>query len=331
MPRFESRTPRRGPRQQPPAEIGTIRAARVPLRSVLARTLSVSLTLGLTLGLSLAAVSCGGPEGSRPGETTLDRIHRTGVVRVGYANEAPYAYLDSSGDRLTGEAPEIARAVLGRMGVPKIEGVLTEFGALIPGLKAGRFDLIAAGMYVTPARCREIDFSDPTYCIGEGYLVKAGNPLGLHSYEDARANEDARIGVVAGAVELGYAQAVGIPRDRIVVFPDAPSAVAGVQSGRVDAYAGTILTVRDLLAKADDPGLEVAEPFTNPVIDGKPTQGCGAFGFRPDDDAFRTAFGEQLHGFLGSPEHLDLVRPFGFTKDDLPGGVTAAGLCGGAG
>lgn len=280
--------------------------------------------------LLVVAGGCSAPGGNRAGESTLERVRRTGVVRVGYANEAPYAYLDSATDRLTGEAPEIARAVLGRMGVPEIEGVLTEFGALIPGLKAGRFDVIAAGMYITPARCREVDFSDPTYCIGEGYLVKAGNPRGLHSYDDARENGEVRIGVVAGAVELGYAEAVGIPRDRIVVFPDAPSAVAGVQSGRVDAYAGTMLTVRDMLAKADDPELEVAEPFSNPVIDGKTTRGCGAFGFRPGDDAFREAFEEQLHGFLGSPEHLDLVRPFGFTEADLPGGATAAGLCVGA-
>jgi len=277
--------------------------------------------------LSGAVWGCGNPDGNREGESTLERIRRTGVVRVGYANEAPYAYLDSENDRLTGEAPEIARAVLGQMEVPRIEGVLTEFGALIPGLKAGRFDMIAAGMYITPTRCREIDFSDPTYCIGEGFLVKAGNPYDLHSYEDAKANDEVEIGVVAGAVELGYAEAVGIPRDRIVVFPDAPSAVAGVQSGRVSAYAGTILTVRDMLGKADDPGLEVAEPFTNPVIDGKTTQGCGAFGFRSDDDAFREAFEEHLRGFIGTPEHLKLVRPFGFTDADLPGGVTAAKLC----
>jgi len=293
--------------------------------------ISLCLALCLACTVTLAATSCSGPDDTRAGETTLERIHRTGVVRVGYANEAPYAYLDSENDRLTGEAPEIARAVLGQMDVPKIEGVLTEFGALIPGLKAGRFDMIAAGMYITPTRCNEIDFSDPTYCIGEGFLVKAGNPYDLHSYDDARENDDVEVGVVAGAVELGYAEAVGIPRDRIVVFPDAPSAVAGVQSGRVDAYAGTILTVRDMLAKADDSGLEVAEPFTNPVIDGKTTQGCGAFGFRPDDDAFREAFETKLHGFIGTPEHLELVRPFGFTEQDLPGGVTAAGLCAGKG
>lgn len=255
---------------------------------------TLAAAAGLLLLILLGAVACARGGGGEAGESTLDRLRRQGVARVGFANEAPYAYLDSKTDRLTGEAPEIARTVLERMGIPEIEGVLTEFGALIPGLKAERFDLIAAGMYVKPARCREIDFSDPTYCIGEGFLVRAGNPLGLHSYEEARDNEEATLGVVAGAVELGYARDVGVPENRIVIFPDAPSAVAGVQSGRIDAYAGTSLTVKDMLAKADDPRLELAEPFRNPVIDGEEVQGCGAFGFREADDAFREEFNLSL-------------------------------------
>lgn len=278
-------------------------------------------------GLLALLAACAGEGERRPGETTLERIQRVGVVRVGFANEAPYAYLDSRTGRLTGEAPEIARAVLERLGVPEVEGVLAEFGALIPGLKAGRFDLIAAGMYIQPARCREIDFSDPTYCIGEGFLVAAGNPLGLHSYEDARDRGEARIGVVAGAVELGYAREIGIPEARIVVFPDAPSAVAGVRSGRIDAYAGTSLTVRDMLRKAGDPGLEVAEPFADPVIGGEPARGCGAFGFRKGDDHLREELDRRLADFLGTPEHLELVAPFGFGPQTLPGGATAEELC----
>ena len=291
-----------------------------PSRRPIAALLAVAVLASL-------AVACGG-SGERPGESTLARLRRQGVARVGYANEAPYAYLDSKSDRLTGEAPEIARKVLAGLGIPRVEGVLTEFGALIPGLEAKRFDLIAAGMYIKPRRCREIDFSNPTYCIGEGFLVRAGNPADLHSYRDVAESEAATLGVVAGAVELGYARKTGIPDDRIVVFPDAPSAVAGVQSGRVDAYGGTSLTVRDLFDKADDPNLEIASPFTGPVIDGQPVQGCGAFGFRKGEDAFRKAFDERLDGFLGTPAHLDLVRPFGFTRRELPGDLTAAELCG---
>lgn len=259
--------------------------------------------------------------------TTLQKIQKQGVVRIGYANEAPYAYVDEKTGRLTGEAPEIARVVLARMGVERVEGVLTEFGSLIPGLKAKRFDIIAAGMYILPKRCREIAFSNPTYKIGEAFLVKAGNPLDLHSYEDMAAHPDAVVGVVTGAVELAYARATGIDDERIAVLPDAPSAVASVQAGRIDAYAGTALTIQDMLNKAGDGGVERAEPFTDPVIEGETVIGYGAFGIRKADKALLEALNRRLEAFIGSDQHLELVRPFGFTDAELPGDASAVQLC----
>jgi polar amino acid transport system substrate-binding protein len=281
-------------------------------------------SLAILLGCALP-LACSRTE--RDGESALDRMRRQGVARIGFANEAPYAYVDPESGRLTGEAPEIARAVLGRMGVAKVEGVLTEFGSLIPGLKAGRFDLIAAGMYVTPARCREVAFSEPTYSIGGAFLVAAGNPRDLHAYRDVRADPEARLGVMAGAVERGYAQRAGIPGRQVVTFPDAPSAVAGLLAARVDAFAATALTARDLLAKSGSDALALAEPFEDPVFDGHPARGYGAFAFRKEDVALRDAFDAELAGFIGSPQHRALVQPFGFTEDDLPGGATTAELC----
>jgi polar amino acid transport system substrate-binding protein len=268
-----------------------------------------------------------GEAGAETRASTLESIRAAGAVRVGYANEAPYAYRDSATGRLTGEAPEIVRVILAGLGVDEIEGVLTEFGSLIPGLQAGRFDIIAAGMYILPERCEQIAFSNPTYAIGEAIVVKAGNPKRLHSYEDILNDETATLGVVSGAVQRDYARTVGIPEDRVIVFPDAPSAVAGVEAGRVDAYGGTSLTVQDLLDKTRSGGLERADPFTGPAIDGVEVRGYGAFGFRKADSDLREAINEGLAGFIGSPEHLELVRPFGFTEIDMPGDVTADELC----
>ena len=247
-------------------------------------------------------------------------------MRVGFANEAPYAYVDTKTGRLTGEAPELARLVFRQLGVPEIQGVLTEFGSLIPALKAGRFDVIAAGMYITPPRCREILFSNPTYSIGEAFMVPAGNPLDLHSYEDVRDTSGATLGVVTGAIQLQYARAIGIPDERVVIFPGAPAAVDGVAAGRASAYAATALTVNDLLGKTSAP-LERAMPFEDLVIDGEVMKGYGAFGFRKQDAAFREAFNAVLSTTIGTPVHAELVEPFGFTRDMLPGQVTAAELC----
>lgn len=263
-----------------------------------------------------------------PSQDTLAKIQEAGKVRVGFANEIPFAYMDTESGELAGEAPAVARHILGQIGVTEIEGVLVEFGALIPGLKAGRFDLIAAGMYVTPERCKQIAFSEPTYCIGEGFLVLKGNPLGLNSYHDVKNHETARLGVVSGTVEVGYAKKVGIPDDRLVRFPDMPSAAAGVKAGRADAFAGTSLTISDLLHRLGDESLERAQPFEDLVIDGNLVKGCGAFGFRKEDRSLRAGFNERLRAFIGTEEHLALIRPFGFGAATLPGDATAETLCG---
>ena len=280
--------------------------------------------VALLLALAATGMTCGGSE--RPERSTLDKIRDEGVARIGYANEAPFAYRETETGDLTGEAPEIAKVVLSRMGIEAIEGVLTEFGSLIPGLQAGRYDLIAAGMYIQPARCAQVAFSNPTYSIGEALVVEAGNPHQLHSYEDLRARPAARVGVVSGAIERAYARDVGIPDDRIVTFPDAPSALASVRTGRISAYAGTELTVQDLLTK-DSTGLEQALPFRDPVIDGTTVRGYGAFAFRKDDRALVATFNDELGAFIGTDEHLSLVAPFGFTSAQRPGNVTAGELC----
>lgn len=274
-----------------------------------------------------SAQNSGASGGGGGNLTTLEKVRKQGVVRIGFANEAPYAYIDSKTGKLTGESPEIARVILKRLGVKEVEGVLVEFGALIPGLKAGRFDIIAAGMYITPPRCGQITFSNPTYGIGEAFIVRKGNPLKLHSYEDIKKNPKVRFGVVTGAIEREYALKVGIPNGQIKVLPDTSSALEAVAAGRIDAYGGTSLTVRDLLTKANNPRLEQALPFTNPVIDGDTVRGYGAYGFRDDEKDLVTAFNRELEQFVPSQEHLDLVGPFGFSEQELPGDVTAAGLC----
>jgi len=286
---------------------------------------------GIAVLAVLAAVVAGFALFGSDGATgdTLERAREGAVVRIGFANEDPYGYRDTDTGRVTGEAPEIARVILKRMGIENLEPKVAKFGELIPGLKAGQLDIVAAGMYITPERCREIEFSNPTYRIGESFIVRKGNPKDLHSFEDVAAG-DARIGVMGGAVEHGYAKKLGVPEERIRVYEDYETALVGLKGERIDALAATALTVTVLLRKHDDPEIERAEPFTDPVIDGKPVAGYGAFGFRKEDVALREEFDRHLAEFLGTPEHLALVEPFGFGRHTLPGDVTAEQLCGGS-
>ena len=139
------------------------------------------------------------------------------------------------------------------------------------------------------------------------------------------------MGVVAGAVELAYARRLGIPDQQLVLYGVIVSALDGVLSGHVDAFACTTLTALSLLRRAADTRLELARPMRQPVVDGVEQVGYGAFGVRQADTGLRRALNGELAKFIGSAEHLDPVRPFGFAAATLPGDVTARELCAAAG
>lgn len=264
---------------------------------------------------------------SRAGET-LDRIMETRTVRIGYAPLPPFSYRLPDG-RVTGEAPEIARRVFARMGVREIRAEEVEFAALIRDLKAGRFDVIASGMYVLPERCRQIAFSAPTYRavnqLGKGLAVRAGNPRDIHGYDDVARDSSVRLGVVAGTVEQSQARAAGIRDSQLVIFPNVAVAARGVVTGRVDALAAAAPAVRAVVER-DPKILEMAQPFRQTARQAAGPVHHGAFGFRKEDADLVEAFDRELRSFLGTPEHLDVVARFGVSAAELPQATTAE-LC----
>ncbi|WP_017726457.1 ectoine/hydroxyectoine ABC transporter substrate-binding protein EhuB [Halalkalibacterium ligniniphilum] len=264
---------------------------------------------------------------STSSEDTLGSIQDEGVVQVGFANERPYAYQESDGT-ITGQAVEIARAVFNELGVEEVEGTVVDFDALISGLNAGNFDAITAGMYITPERCENAAFAEPEYRIGEGLAVQAGNPHNLKSYEDIANNPDVTVTVMSGAIEREYLLAVGVSEDQIEQVNNISSNITALETGRTDAITMTDLTLRTALQDQDTSNIEIVEDFTQPVIDGQEVYGYGAAVFRHDDEELLNQYNEKLAELKESGRLLEIMEPFGFTEDNLPGDVTAAELCG---
>ncbi|WP_246225851.1 ectoine/hydroxyectoine ABC transporter substrate-binding protein EhuB [Chelativorans xinjiangense] len=256
-------------------------------------------------------------------QDALEQAQESGYIRVGFANEAPYGFATPDG-KLTGEAPEVAKAILAKMGINEVDGVLTEFGSLIPGLKAGRFDMIAAGMFITPERCEQVQFSEPSYGIGQAFLVADGNPKNIVDYGTIAESGDLTLAVMAGAVEADYAEKAGVPQDQLVILPDQSSLVSAVRAGRADAAA---LTANSIARMADNnEGVESTEPFGE--VAGESVKGHGGFAFRPEDTALYEEFNKHLKEFIGTEEHIELVSQFGFGEGYLPNKTTEE-LCAG--
>ena len=244
----------------------------------------------------------------------LDQVQQRGYIRIATANEIPYGYIDQNGDA-KGIAPDVATAVLKRMGITDIQWIVTEFGSLIPGLKANRFDMAAASQAVLPARCQQVIYSKPNSSYGEGLMVPAGNPKNIHGYDAFIKDSGLKLGIVSGADELDFAHAMGISDSQIVMIPANTDALSAVQTGRIDAYAGTGLTV-DRLAKNSDK-VQPADPFNDPVVNGKPVRSWGGFTFNMQNTAFRDAFDKELAAFQKTPEYRKILTGYGLSNTDV--------------
>jgi polar amino acid transport system substrate-binding protein len=256
------------------------------------------------------------------GGELLDRLRAQGVARLGIAGEIPFGYIDKNGD-LTGEAPELARVIFKRLGVDRVQPVPTEFGSLIPGLNSQQFDVVSAGMYINPERCEQVIFADPDYRMLDSFVVRKGNPKGLHTYRDV-VEKKAKFATGTGYAEIAYAVGAGYKESDILIVPDQVAGMNAVEAGRADVFAATAVTARQVVLKSRK--AEATEPF-KPLVDGKPHVDGGGFAFRPTETRLRDAFNEELRKLRESGELLRIIKPFGFTKDEITD-MTAKELCG---
>jgi polar amino acid transport system substrate-binding protein len=256
----------------------------------------------------------------------LDRARESGVIAFGIANEAPYGFTDARGN-VTGESVEVARALFAELGVPEVRPVTVDFGELIPGLTLARqFDVIAAGMFVTPQRCESVAFSVPDYTAPTAFLVPAGNPHGVATFDQVR-EQDLRLAVLGGAVEYRYALDSGVAEARLQQLADQQALLLAVEAGRADCAALTNISLSNAVAGNPGAPVEVTPGFF-PVIDGREVVSAGAFAVRLGDDALLDALNTQLRALHTSGEWLRIAGPFGFGPDNVPGPeVTTERLC----
>ncbi|NJP40531.1 transporter substrate-binding domain-containing protein [Oscillospiraceae bacterium HV4-5-C5C] len=93
------------------------------------------------------------------GTPTLDAIKASGkLVMLTNATFPPFEMVD--GDKVVGVDVELAQRVADKIGV-ELEVQDMNFDLLTSALAAGKGDIIAAGMSITPERQEEVDFSTP--------------------------------------------------------------------------------------------------------------------------------------------------------------------------
>jgi len=270
-------------------------------------------------GMAVAATLAAGVNLAAADELT-DKVKAGEPIRIGFANEVPWAYPGDNNKPL-GFANAHAIGVLHEMGITNIEPVVTEWGGLIPGLKANRFDVITGGMYILGSRCENVNFGEPMGVFGDAFIVAPGNPKGLETYQDIK-NANAVLATGAGYNIVEVAKKEGIPESNIMQVPGPTEILAAVKSGRADAGGVTYFTAQNL-AKESGGAVEVTDPSKLP----KWTLNWVGIAFRKSDKDFLAEFNKAQAKYLGSDAMLEAVAQYGYTKAQLPGDTTTAYAC----
>ncbi|QRM32171.1 ABC transporter substrate-binding protein [Microvirga sp. VF16] len=134
-----------------------------------------SVFIGVTSSAALAADGC------------LAQIQKAGTLTAGTANLGVRPFLWQNEDKsFEGFEWEILREIAKRSGVQNQKFITTEWSTLIPGLKAGRWDVILSGMSATQERIQgaNITFSDPYFLLHD--VVVVNNTSDIKTVQDLK-------------------------------------------------------------------------------------------------------------------------------------------------
>ena len=123
------------------------------------RLTGIIIALTLVLALSVSPVfAASDVQKEIAGSSTIEKVLRSGKLRVGMATFVPWAMQSKTGEWVGFEI-DVAKRLAKDMGV-EVEFIPTKWEGLIPSLLTGKFDLVIAGMTGTPQRALKINFTN---------------------------------------------------------------------------------------------------------------------------------------------------------------------------
>jgi arginine/ornithine transport system substrate-binding protein len=192
----------------------------------------------------------------------------------------PFSEIGTDG-KLKGFDIDIANALCERM-KRKCEMVQAEFDAMIPSLKAKKFDAIVASMSITAERKKNVDFSDKYYITPARLIAKSGAGLTL----TPEGLKGKKIGVQRTTIHDRFATAT-FKASQIVRYTKQDEVFLDLKAGRVDlSLVDSVAGDVGFLKTAAGKGYEFIGPlYTDPTFFG---EGAG-IAVRKGDEALRKA------------------------------------------
>ncbi|MFD8556950.1 ABC transporter substrate-binding protein [Streptosporangium canum] len=225
----------------------------VPRRALAVGAMVVAGALGLSAcggGETTGASTGDGASSNAPAAASGPKLVSPGKLTT--CTNLPYEpFQFKEGDKVVGFDVDIVDLAAKKLGL-KQEIVDIDFAVIKSGaaMAAGKCDVAAAGMTITPERQANIDFSVPYFDATQALLAKKG--LGVKTLEEIKA-KNLKLGAQASTTGLEYVKKQGLnPKE----FADSPKELLGLQSGQADVIVQDLPVVLTWLKKP-----EIADKF----------------------------------------------------------------------
>ena len=178
--------------------------------------------------------AAGAPGGSTAPAGLVANIDKFGKIRAGYGGFPPYTIEDPASGKVSGICIDIVNEIARQLGVP-VEWKKFNWNTMKADLDRGEFDLLADAVFQTPARARELTFTDAyVYLpIGIGVVARDNNRF---SQFDQINDPAIRVAVGQGFAEETFVRARA-PKAQVISIQSAADTAApinAVVAGRAD-------------------------------------------------------------------------------------------------
>ncbi|NLY11659.1 MAG: basic amino acid ABC transporter substrate-binding protein [Firmicutes bacterium] len=162
---------------------------------------------------------------------SIGSLANTNVLRV--ATEAgfmPFEFVDEKTNELVGFDMDLIREI-GKILEMEVEIVNVGFDGLIPGILANQWDVVIAGVTITPEREESVSFSDPYYAAELAVLVRNDNKKITAVDQLEGAKVAVQIGTTGDLVATYDIEGI----NQVLRFNTVPEAILAVINRQADA------------------------------------------------------------------------------------------------
>jgi polar amino acid transport system substrate-binding protein len=270
------------------------------------RFLQIMVAAGVAVPAAGVIAACGGSsQPAASGTDLLSKLRKAGVINIGLANDPPASIINPDGS-VSGEGPVVVQKIMAKLGVPKVKGIVGTFGELVPGLQAGRWDMIGGVISVTKARCAVVQYTDPFQFNGmEIAWFPSAVPQAPTSIGDV-GQRGLTVGFNAGSSYIAVAKGLGVKEDKVLQFPDTSALLDALNTKRIQVIISDTGSLNLTPAQVQKyPFQHLDYPPDGPFV-------AGALAFRQSDTSLYDAFQKEFRAMKASGEFDQIAAQFQF-------------------